>query len=92
MYLAAALVLTGLYNASANKPSELTTKGARTAYRVVYISKILLVLAASPLLDKVVADTVLASQVRLVVVVGGYLVGAWLRFFRKDNMPNLKSA
>jgi hypothetical protein len=88
MYLAIALVVTGLYNASVNKPGNLTTAGARTTYRIVaYAGKISLVLVASPLLDRVVTDSVLASQIRLGAVTGGYLLGAFLRFFRNDNLP-----
>jgi hypothetical protein len=88
MYLAIALVVTGLYNASVNKPGLLTTSRARTTYRVVaYVGKIGLVALASPLLDRVVTDTVLAAQIRLGVVTGGYVLGAFLRFFRNDNLP-----
>jgi hypothetical protein len=88
MYLTIALVVTGLYNASVNKPGNLTSAGARRTYRIVaYAGKISLVLLASPLLDRVVTDSVLASQIRLGVVTGGYVLGAFLRFYRNDNLP-----
>lgn len=88
MWLSLALVVTGLYNASVNKPGALLTKQARLTYRIVaYAGKISLVVLASPLLEKIVSDATLASQIRLAVVAGGFVAGAWLRFFRNDNLP-----
>lgn len=93
VWLSLALAVTGLYNASVNKPGALLTKEARLKYRVVaYAGKLSLVVLASPLLEKIVSDATLAAQVRLGVVTAGFVAGAWLRFFRNDNLPPRPSA
>eukprot|EP01108_Squamamoeba_japonica_P004630 TRINITY_DN3650_c0_g1_i1.p1 TRINITY_DN3650_c0_g1~~TRINITY_DN3650_c0_g1_i1.p1 ORF type:complete len:158 (+),score=65.87 TRINITY_DN3650_c0_g1_i1:59-475(+) len=92
MYLTGAIVLAGLYNAGAAKPSRITTASGRMTYRMtVYAGKLLFILAASPLLGKLINNAELEAKIRLGVVVGGFVAGAWVKFFREANVPQAPS-
>jgi len=79
------ILLTGLYNASAAKPSQL--EGGAAYYRVlIYGVKIFLLLCLTPLLDKLVPEENLQNHIRAAVVILQVITGSHARYYREETL------
>jgi len=74
--------VTGLYNSFMlnPKPSKMA-RGDEVKWKILVHTKILLILAATPLLNFL--PTHLAQGIRVFVTVSGILVGSYAKFFRE---------
>ena len=90
MYAVVVLVVSGLYNAGAAKPSRMV-KGTAGLWRgIVYGIKLSMVLACSPLMDKVFPEEVDRAWARLAALTLAMAAGSFARFYREENLPSAK--
>ena len=90
MYAVVALLVSGLYNAGAAKPSNMAS-GAGFWRMLIYGIKGSMLLACSPVLDKFVAVPEQKAQIRLAALMAALGAGAFARFFREENTLAIKA-